>query len=112
MSETLSIARALKKTHENITVGIGVTIGFILIAYFYSFATLLDQMKPGIVTFQIITTVLFVLSLAYLKRIAFFFTKLKYAKKQPYAAYLNTLTSRDFEQDEIALAAKLPERQE
>lgn len=107
MNEAVNVARALKKTHENITVGIGITIGFILIAYFFSFAALIDHMKPGFVTFQVITTVLFVLCLVYLKRVAFFFTKLKFGKKQPYFSVLTRLTSQDFEQDEDTLAAKL-----
>ena len=92
--------RKIKKTHENFSVGIGITIGIILFGYFFSFAGLIDHLKSGIVVFQIVTTILFVLCLIFLKKVAFFLTKLKYAKNTSFKPILDKLVSADFEKKE------------
>ena len=56
--ETLSAIRHIKKTHENIVVGIGILIGMVLLAYFFTFAMFVDRASTALSWFQIITTIL------------------------------------------------------
>lgn len=92
--------KKIKKTHENFTIGIGISIGIILFGYFFSFAGLIDHLKSGIVAFQFITTILFILCLIFLKKVAFFCTKLKYSKNSSYRPILEKLVSADFDKKE------------
>ena len=56
--ETLRAIRHIKKTHENIVVGIGILIGMVLLAYFFTFAMFVDRASTALSWFQIITTIL------------------------------------------------------
>ncbi len=99
----ISAISQLKKTHENFTVGIGIAIGVIFMFYFFSFAAFIDHVKPGLVTFQAITTVLLVFCLIYLKRVALYCSKLKYRNQEPHHQLLQQLKHTDFEKDEKSL---------
>ncbi len=93
----------LKKTHENFTVGIGIAIGIVFMSYFFSFAAFIDHVKPGLVTFQAVTTILLVFCLIYLKRVALYCTKLKYRNQALHSSLLQRLKHTDFEKDEKSL---------
>lgn len=108
--ETLVALRKLKKTHENFAVGIGIAIGIILFGYFFSFAAFVDHLKSGLVIFQIITTIAFVFCLIFLKKVAFFCTKLKYGKQEPYCQLLQNIRHQDLEKDEKDLGEILLDR--
>jgi len=101
----------LKKTHENFTVGIGVAIGIVFMSYFFSFAAFIDNVKPGLVTFQAITTILLVFCLIYLKKIALYFTRFKYRNSEPHSILLKQLSHTDFEKDAQGLNAIITARE-
>ncbi len=95
--------RKLKKRSENATIALGVTISTILILYFFSFATLIDKAPPAFITVQAVTTVLFVVALFFLKKIAYSFTKLTLGRRSPYRQLLANLTAKDLDKDETEL---------
>ena len=66
----------IKKTHERIAIIAGVIMGVALSSYFFTFAMLIDRDATAALWFQIITSVLFVFGLIFLKRLAFFLTKI------------------------------------
>jgi hypothetical protein len=108
MSELqLEAIRKIKKTHENLVVAIGITIGLILGVYFFSFASLIDSARPFAIQFLMVTTVLLVVALIYVKRIAFFFTRLLLGRKEHCKTVLKVITVADLTKDEEALLKQL-----
>lgn len=108
MSEQqLQAIRRIKKTHENMVVTLGVTIGIILGLYFFSFAALIDSARPYVIQFMLATTLLLVLALIYVKRIALFFTRLLLGRKAECKALLALLVVTDLAKDEALLAQQL-----
>jgi hypothetical protein len=108
MSEQkLEAIRKIKKTHENLVVAIGITIGLILGVYFFSFASLIDSARPFAIQFLMVTTVLLVVALIYVKRIALFFTRLLLGRKAECKAVLSVLAVADLAKDEETLLQQL-----
>lgn len=75
-SSDTKILQKIKKTHERIAITAGIVMGVALSSYFFTFGMLIDRDASGALWFQIITSVLFVFGLIFLKRLAFFLTKL------------------------------------
>lgn len=108
MSEQqLQAIRKIKKTHENLVVTFGIAIGLILCIYFFSFAALIDSAPPIAIQFLMVTTVLLVLALIYVKRIAFFFTRLLLGRKDHCKAILRVIKVADLARDEEVLMERL-----
>ena len=64
----------IKKIHGRVAVVAGAVMGVALSAYFFTFGMLIDQGATAILWFQLITMVLFIFGLIFLKRVAFFIT--------------------------------------
>lgn len=108
MSEQkLEAIRRIKKTHENLVVTLGITIGIILGVYFFSFAMLIDSAPPIAIQFLMVTTVLLVLALIYVKRIALFFTRLLLGRKAECKPLLAVLVVADLAKNETVLSQQL-----
>lgn len=105
MSEqiTIDIIRTVKKAHENIMVTIGVLIGILLIIYFFTFAQFFDRGYMAVVYFQAITSVLFVVVLFLLKRVAFTVVRMIYGRRGAYQAFLSAIDASDLDKDEKTL---------
>ena len=72
----IEILKKIKKAHERIAITAGIIMGVMLSSYFFTFGMLIDRDATGALWFQIITSVLFVFGLIFLKRLALFITKL------------------------------------
>ena len=72
-SETL---QKIKRTHGRIAITAGVIMGLALSSYFFTFGMVIDQGATGVLWFQLITMVLFIFGLIFLKRVAFFITRI------------------------------------
>ena len=72
----IEIKKKIKKIHERTAITVGIIMGVMLSSYFFTFGMLIDRNATGALWFQIITSVLFVFGLIFLKRLAFFITKL------------------------------------
>ena len=72
----LEILRKIKRTHGRVAIIAGVIMGLALSSYFFTFGMLIDQGATVAIWFQIITMVLFILGLIFLKRLAFFITRI------------------------------------
>ena len=66
----------IKNTHARITVIAGVTMGVIMSIYFFTFSMLIDRGNAPALWFELITSVLFLFGLIYLKRLALFITRI------------------------------------
>ena len=88
---------SLKNSHNNIKVFTVVPMGILMIFYFFSFATLIDRGMYGLLMFEIVTTVLFVLAIVFINRFSFIILKMRYKQKSPYADVLNYLVYADLD---------------
>jgi multidrug transporter EmrE-like cation transporter len=66
----------IKKTHERVAVIAGVIMGVTMSVYFFTFSMLIDHGDAFALWFEIITAVLFLFGLIFLKRLAFFITRI------------------------------------
>ena len=66
----------IKKTHEQVAVVAGTIMAIIMSIYFFTFSTLMDTGNTALFWFEAVTAVLFLFGLIYLKRLAFFITRL------------------------------------
>lgn len=91
------ILHKIKKTHERIAITAGVVMGVVLSSYFFTFGMLIDRDATAALWFQIITSVLFIFGLIFLKRLAFFFTKLILGFKTEYREALAGMKAQDLD---------------
>ena len=66
----------IKRIHGRVAISAGVIMGLALSSYFFTFGMLIDQGATGALWFQIITMVLFIFGLIFLKRLALFITRI------------------------------------
>ncbi len=109
-SINLSELQHVFKTFNRITTTIGVTIGVILLLYFFSFATLIDKAPAILFEIQATTAIFFIIALVYVKRISFFLTKLLLAKRESYAALIELISIDDLEKKIDVLRVELESR--
>jgi len=72
----LETVQKIKRTHGRIAVFAGVIMGVALSSYFFTFGMLIDRGATAALWFQLITMVLFIFGLIFLKRLAFFITRI------------------------------------
>lgn len=87
----------IKKTHERVAVIAGVVMGVTMSIYFFTFSMLIDHGNAFALWFEIITAVLFLLGLIFLKRLAFFITRLVLGMNSDCRRALKGLTVADLE---------------
>ena len=72
-TETL---QKIKRIHGRVIVIAAVIMGVALSSYFFTFGMLIDKGATAVLWFQIITMVLFIFGLIFIKRLAFFITRM------------------------------------
>ncbi len=75
--DTLSAITQIKKTLENFMISIGILSGVILLIYFFTYGALVDAVGSSLIWFEVITSVMVLFVLLFLKRVCFFLTRLK-----------------------------------
>lgn len=71
-SQTL---QRIKKIHERIVITTGIAMGIALSSYFFTFGMLIDSGGTFMLWFQVITSVLFIFGLIYIKPLALLIAK-------------------------------------
>ena len=87
----------IKKIHGRVAVVAGAVMGVALSAYFFTFGMLIDEGATAILWFQVITMVLFIFGLIYLKRLAFFITRILLAMNADCRRVLKGMKLTDLE---------------
>lgn len=105
--DTLSAITQIKKTHENFMVSLGVLIGTLLVVYFFTYGALVDSVTSSLIWFEVITSILMVLVLLFLRQVCFFLTKLKLGRNVKYRAVLASIRVADLTLDEHAIVERL-----
>lgn len=93
--DEMEAIQQMQNTHSNIKVFSAIPMGVLMILYFFSYATLVDKGWTGLLAFEAITTVLFLLTLVYLNQFAFFFIKRIYNSKMPYRELLKHIDAKN-----------------
>lgn len=96
-SEEYSPIQRIKKAQENTVVVLGVAIGFVLLLYFFTFAAMVDGRGSMMAWFQAVTTALMAAMLVFIKRIAFFLTRLRLRRRVEYRELFASLRSSDLD---------------
>ena len=93
----LEILHKIKRVHGRVAIIAGVVMGLALSSYFFTFGMLIDQGATVALWFQIITMVLFILGLIFLKRLAFFITRILLALNTDCRRILKGMKAADLE---------------
>lgn len=102
-----NVITQIKKTHENFMVGVGILAGTILIIYFFTYGALVDSKTSSLIWFEVITSVMMLFVLIFLRRVCFFLTRLKLGRREGYAVVFGKLVAADLSLDEDVLLRKL-----
>ena len=100
--DKIAAIRRIKKTHENFVVFGGILIGVILSVYFFTLSESVDK-APSVAYFQVISAILLVLALIYIRRVAFFLTRLLLGRKPVCKTLIGGIDVADLGEDEQVL---------
>ena len=87
----------IKKTHERIVITVGIAMGITLSSYFFTYGMLIDRDATFMIWFQVITTVLFIFGLIFIKRLALLLTKVLLAANSDCRQMLKGMKVADLE---------------
>jgi len=87
-SKLIETIESLQNSLSNIKVFTAVPMGVMLILYFFSFATAIDRGMYGLLTFEIVTTILFIFAIIYINKVSFVLLKMRYKNKAPFNSVL------------------------
>lgn len=104
--DSLNPVTQIKKTLENFMISIGILCGVILILYFFTYGALVDAVGSSLIWFEVITSIMVLFVLLFLKRVCFFLTRLKLGWGQ-YSAAVKKIQFADLALADDDLLAKL-----
>jgi len=104
---TLNAIQQIKKTLENFMVSVGIVSGIILLIYFFTYGALIDAVGSSLIWFEVVTSIMVLFVLLFLRRVCFFLTRIKLGRRADCSAVLNKLQLVDLALDENTLLAKL-----
>jgi len=91
-------------------VSIGILSGMILLVYFFTYGALVDAVGSSLIWFEVITSIMVLFVLLFLRRVCFFLTQLKLRRRADCSVILKKLMLVDLALDENALLARLARR--
>ena len=108
--ELIDTIESLQQSLSNIKVFTAIPMGVMLILYFFSFATAIDRGMYGVLTFEIVTTILFVFAIIYINRVSFFVLKMRFKNKAPYNSVLSYIDYSDLSGNPEDISRTIEER--
>ncbi len=103
----LQALQRIQKTQNIIATTVAITMGTLMVSYFFTFAMLIDKGHRGALLVELITTLLFIVAFFFLNRLAFAITRLYYGRRQPHARLLARLSAADASTPPEQLLARL-----
>ncbi len=88
-------------------VSIGILCGVILLIYFFTYGALVDSVGSFLIWFEVVTSIMVLFVLLFLRRVCFFLTRLKLGRQANCSVILNKLKLVDLALDEKNLLTKL-----
>ena len=105
--KALEAIEQLQNSFSNIKIFTAVPMGIIMIIYFFTFAQLVDHGLDVLLYIEIVTTIMFVLALIFLNKVAYVLLRLRYSGKQPYNRLLQQLSAEQLGQDAQKLLSQV-----
>ena len=105
--DIISAIEQIQQSQSNIKIFTAVPMGIIMILFFFSFATLIDQGMMGALYMEIGSTILFILALIFLNKISFFFVKFLYNSRKLHSSIIANLTPVNINRPAEKLAQEL-----
>jgi len=99
----LEIINTLKQKHENTVVFMGITLAMVLVLFFFSFAQLIDRLPPIFIQVQVMMAIFIVIALCYIKRLAFFYLRLRHGMRTEFKPFLSVLNANDMAKESQVL---------
>ncbi|HHJ80085.1 MAG TPA: hypothetical protein ENJ65_00465 [Candidatus Tenderia electrophaga] len=93
-SQTL---QKIKKIHERIVITAGIAMGIALSSYFFTFGMLIDRDATFMLWFQVVTSVLFIFGLIYIKPLALLLVRVLLASNSDCRQMLKGMKVADLE---------------
>lgn len=88
-------------------VSIGIASGMILLVYFFTYGALVDSVGSFLIWFEVVTSIMLLFVLLFLRRVCFFLTRLKLEQRADCSAVFKKLKLVDLALDENVLQARL-----
>ncbi len=106
-NDSIEMIKKIQMTQKNVKIYTGVTIGMLLIFYFFSFASLLDKAPAIFFLFELVTSIIFVVILIRLNPFSFKVTRWHYRNKPAQTELLNKLSPSDVDKRPETLAKEI-----
>ena len=91
----LQAIQRLHKIQNTIGTTLAITMGTLMVIYFFTFALLIDKGYHAALLVEFITSILFIIAFFFLNHLSFRVIRLIYRRRQPYADLLRHLAPRD-----------------
>ncbi|MFQ5487518.1 MAG: hypothetical protein ACE5ET_03610 [Gammaproteobacteria bacterium] len=91
----LQALQRLHKIQNTIATTLAITMGTLMVTYFFTFAMLIDKGYHGALLLEVITSILFIIAFFFLNQLSFRIIRLIYGQRKPYAELLRQLTPCD-----------------
>jgi hypothetical protein len=95
MNNQLDIIKTIQNTQRRISMILGVTMGMLLILYFFTFAMLIDKGYSFLIEFEFVTAIIFVVMFFFLNKISFQITRLLFMRRSSHRQILSQLIASD-----------------
>ncbi len=92
---TLQALQRLNKAQNTIATTLAITMGTLMVTYFFTFAMLIDKGYHGALLLELITSILFIIAFFFLNELSFRVIRLIYGHRRPYLELLRHLTPHD-----------------
>ena len=87
----------IRRAYERIAVVAGIFMAAAMSLYFFTFSDLIDKGASLLLWVELVTTILFVFGLIFLKRLAFFITRLMLGRNSACREVMGGMTAADLE---------------
>ncbi len=101
----------LLEKQRSTKIKIGVSIGLVLIIYFFSYGGLIDKAPASFMYFQLFTSIIMVIMLFMLNRISFGLLNRKFSKQAEYSDIVKQLTQNDVDEKIKVIVARVDGQQ-
>ena len=109
-NQNIELIERLQQSYSNIKIFTAVPMGVLMILYFFSYAMLIDRGMTGILMFEIVTSILFVLYFIYINQTAFVILKFIHRNRSQLSAMLSLMNASDLTMKADALNSIIESR--
>lgn len=110
LNQNIELIERLQNSYSNVKIFTAVPMGVLMILYFFSYAMLIDRGMTGVLMFEIVTSILFVLYFIYINQAAFVVLKFLHRNKPQLNDMLSLMNASDLAMKADALNSVIESR--